>query len=174
MIRIIGIGSPFGDDAAGLEIARMLAQSPPPDCEVIEADRPGTALVELLEGAAAVILVDAVRSGAPPGTIHEFGFDELDHCAARLVSSHDLGVAAAVKLAHKLGRAPVVGKIIGIEISSAAAAPFCELSFPVRDALGRGVERVRSWSAQFNDRERIRPSLARTLQSVAMRPRRLV
>ena len=50
LIRIIGIGSPFGDDAAGLEIARVLAEAPPPNCEVIVADRPGMALVDLMEG----------------------------------------------------------------------------------------------------------------------------
>ena len=111
LIRIIGIGSPFGDDAAGLETARMLAEAPPSNCEVIAADRPGTALLDLLEGAHAAILIDAVCSGAPPGTIHEFTFDELDRCAVRFVSSHDLGVAAAIQLAQKLGRAPSLGRV---------------------------------------------------------------
>ena len=120
MIRIIGIGSPFGDDGVGLEIARVLAESPPPNCEVMAADRPGTALLDLLEGVAAAILIDAVRSGAPPGTIHQFRFDELDRCAAHFVSSHDLGVAAAVRLAQKLGRGPSVGRVIGIEIAPRA------------------------------------------------------
>jgi hydrogenase maturation protease len=55
LIRIIGIGSPFGDDAVGLEVARILAGSQPRDCEVIASDRPGMALVDLLDGAEAVI-----------------------------------------------------------------------------------------------------------------------
>ena len=72
LIRIIGIGSPFGDDAVGLEVARMLAGRR----RELRSDRVPiaqvTALVDLLEGAEAVILIDAVRSGALPGTIHEF------------------------------------------------------------------------------------------------------
>jgi hydrogenase maturation protein HypF len=172
LIRIVGIGSPFGDDAAGLEIARMLAQSPPPNCEVIAADRPGTALVDLLEGADAVILIDAVRSGAPPGTIHEFTFDELDRCASRFVSfsSHDLGVAAAIQLAQKLGRAPSVGKVIGIEIAPWSMAHLSELSHQTRDALCRAVARVRSWAAEFEDRERDRLIIGGTVQGVGLRP----
>jgi hypothetical protein len=45
VIRIIGIGSPFDDAAAGLEVARILAESPPPDREVMVADRPGADLI---------------------------------------------------------------------------------------------------------------------------------
>ena len=170
LIRIIGIGSPFGDDAAGLEIARMLAKSPPPNCEVIAADRPGTALVDLLEGANAAILIDAVRSGAPPGTIHEFSFDELGGCAVGFVSSHDLGVAAAIQLAQKLGRAPAVGRIIGIEIAPASTQHLCELSPHTREAVRRAVERVLSVAIEFGDVGRERLMIAGTVQGVGLRP----
>ena len=170
MIRIIGIGSPFGDDAAGLEIARVLAGAPPPNCEVIAADRPGAALVDLLEDADAAILIDAVRSGAPPGTIHEFQFDELDRCAAHFVSSHDLGIAAAIQLAQKLGRAPSVGRVIGIEIAPGGTARLCGLSLGTREAVRLAVERVRSWAIEFDDRQREHLVLAGTVQGVGLRP----
>ena len=170
MIRIIGIGSPFGDDAAGLEVARILTEAPPSNCEVIAADRPGTALVDLLEDADAAILIDAVRSGAPPGTIHEFRFDELDRGAARFVSSHDLGVAAAIRLAQKLGRAPAVGKVIGIEIAPGSTAQLSGLSAEARAAVYRAVERVLSAAVEFDDRGRKRLIIAGTVQGVGLRP----
>ncbi len=153
MIRIIGIGSPFGDDAVGLEVARILAQAPPPNCEVIIADRPGATLMELLDGADSAILVDAVRSGAPPGVVHELGLDELDRCCAvRLVSSHDLNVVAAVQLARKLGRAPSRGRVIGLEIAPADGPRLCVLSGRAREAMSRVVERVRSCAVELDDR----------------------
>jgi hydrogenase maturation protein HypF len=170
LIRIIGIGSPFGDDAAGLEIARMLAKSPPPNCEVIAADRAGTTLVDLLDGAHAAILIDAVRSGAPPGTIHEFAFDELGGPPTHFVSSHDLGVVAAIQLAQKLGRAPSVGRIIGIEIAPAGAARLCGLSPKTREAVGRAAERVLSSAVEFDDQERERLLITGTVQGVGLRP----
>ena len=103
LIRIIGIGSPFGDDAVGLEVASMLAEAPPPNCEVIAADRPGTNLIELLQGIEIAIVIDAVRSGAAPGTLHELSFDELARSAGRFTSSHELGVVETMQIARKLG-----------------------------------------------------------------------
>ncbi len=129
----------------------MLAESPPPNSEVILADRPGAGLVELLEGAEAVILIDAMHSGARPGTIREFAFDELPG-AMRLVSSHDLGVAAAIRLAQKLGRGPSVGKVIGIEIAPTSTEHFSELGDQMRDVLAQAAARVRSLAAEFDER----------------------
>lgn len=151
MIRIIGIGSPFGDDAAGLEAARSLSQSPPPNCEIIAADRPGVSLIEMINGADAAILIDAACSGATPGTLHEFGFDELDRCAAAgLVSSHDLGVANAVELARRLGRAPARGIILAIEITPTTRRQLGVLSAAAREAVERASIRVRQLAGNFN------------------------
>ncbi|HTW88134.1 MAG TPA: carbamoyltransferase HypF [Candidatus Binataceae bacterium] len=170
MIRIIGIGSPFGDDAVGLMAARLLAEAPPSNCEVLAADRPGAALVDLLEGAQAAILIDAVRSGRPPGTIHEFAFGELDRSTARFVSSHDLGVAAAIQLAQKLKRGPHVGRVIGIEIPPVSTPQLCGLSSQTREAVRQAVERVRSAAGEFEDRERERLIIAGIVQGVGLRP----
>ena len=170
MIRIIGIGSPFGDDAVGLEIARTLAQAPPPNCEVIAVDRPGTRLVDLLDGARAAIIIDAVRSGAHPGTIHEIPFDELGRSATHLVSSHDLGVAAALQLAQNLGRRPSVGKIIGIEVAPVSRALLSGLSLSTRKAMRQAIERVLSTVVEFGDRERESLVITGTVQGVGLRP----
>ena len=171
MIRIIGIGSPFGDDAAGIEIARILTAAPPPNCEVIAADRPGVDLVEMLDGADAAILIDAVRSGAAPGTVHEFAFSELERCPVGFVSSHDLDVIAAIQLAHVLGRAPRRGRVIGIEIGRESDGrkirPLCSA---VTESIGSVIERVRECARELDDRERWRFVLAGTVQGVGLRP----
>lgn len=144
MIRIIGVGSPFGDDGVGLEVARILAKAPPPECEIIAADRPGTSLIDMLDGADAAVVIDAAREGAPPGTLHEFGFDELERCAAaRPVSSHDLGVVEAIKLARKLGRAPARGRIVAIEIALAPSRQTGGLTGAAREAAECAAIRVR-------------------------------
>jgi hydrogenase maturation protease len=150
VIRIIGIGSPFGDDAAGLEALRMLAQAPPPNCELIAADRPGAALIEMFDNADAVILVDAVFSGSSPGKIHELTFDALDNSDLGFVSSHELDVAAAVRLARKLGRSASRGRVIGLEVAPPRPDRMFGLSAEIRDALALLVERVRVCAAQLN------------------------
>ena len=147
MIRIIGIGSPFGDDACGLAAARQLADPPPAGSEVIAADRPGAGLIELLDGVEATILIDAVRSGSPPGTLHDLDLRELLRSPVRVVSSHDLGVAEAVQLAAALGRLPARGRLLGIETAPRARAR-CDPA--VRAAIAGVVSRAREWVSRFH------------------------
>jgi hydrogenase maturation protease len=153
LIRIIGIGSPFGDDVVGLEVARILAQAPPPNCEVIIADRPGTGLIEMLDNLEAVIVIDAVRSGAAHGTLHHLSFRGLARSTARFTSSHELGLAATVQLAGKLGRAPSQGRVLGIEIASPPARKPCPLSQTSKRAVSRAVVQVRLWARELNTSE---------------------
>ena len=53
------------------------------------------------------MLVDAVASGAPPGTLHRFDASE-DAVPARTFrsSTHAIGIAEAIELARALGRLP--------------------------------------------------------------------
>ena len=114
---MIGIGNSFRqDDGAGLTVARQLRIRAGERIDVTEHDGDGTSLLDVWEGARVVVLVDAVRSGAAPGTIHVFdvraaGLPE----SASWSSSHSLGVADAVTLATRLDRLPHTLLIYGIE-----------------------------------------------------------
>src|SRR5512139_2985786 len=73
---VVGIGQALrSDDGAGLAAVQAWQQSYPESarCSNVRiemAELPGTGLLALLEGAQAAIVVDAVRSGATPGTVH--------------------------------------------------------------------------------------------------------
>jgi hydrogenase maturation protease len=149
VIRIIGIGSPFGDDACGLAAARRLAEEPPAGAEVVVADRPGAALIDLLDSVDATILIDAVRSGSPAGTLHDLDLRTLLRSAARPVSSHDLGVAATIQLADALGRLPARGRLLGIEAGSRPGTPSAVANATVLDAIPEVVRRARAWVVRF-------------------------
>jgi hydrogenase maturation protease len=138
-IRIIGVGTPFGDDAAGPSVVRHLASGRPlpRGVEAVPCARP-LDLVELLDGTDGAVLVDATRSGQAPGTVHEPATDELSE--ARPVSSHGLGVREALAMAEALGRAPRRIAIIGIEAASTTGEG---LSRPVRAALAEAATRAR-------------------------------
>jgi hydrogenase maturation protease len=113
-IRVIGVGSPHGDDAVGLHVLGALGLAPPGgDVELVPCPRPDLDLVEALGGAEAVVLVDAVRSGGPIGAVSEPAPDAL--AGARPVSSHGFGVAEALALARALGRAPARLAVVGVE-----------------------------------------------------------
>jgi hydrogenase maturation protease len=122
-VRVIGIGSPAGDDQAGWRVVDALAAravTKPGTVLLEKLDRPGAALIERFSGADCVILVDAVDSGAAPGRIHRLR--AADWAAYRGgVSSHGFGVFDALALAQALQALPPRLEVYGIEIASAGA-----------------------------------------------------
>jgi hydrogenase maturation protease len=156
VISIIGIGSPFGDDSAGLEAARRLSAAPPPGATVVCADRPGVGLLDLLEGADAAILIDAIRSGARPGTLRDVDLRRAGAIVSSVVSSHEIGVGEALALARALERLPSRGRFLGIEAPRAASRG-AALSPAVERAVGRAVARARRWTEMLEGRQTARP-----------------
>jgi len=79
------------------------------------ADEP-TRLLDLWADLDTVVVVDAVRSGAPPGTIHrvDAGDGPLPR-DLRLASTHAMGVADALELGRAIGRAPRRVVVLGVE-----------------------------------------------------------
>jgi hydrogenase maturation protease len=145
---VIGLGSPFGDDAAGPAVVeRLRAEGLPPGVEALIARRPD-ALVGALRGAEAAVLVDASLAGLPPGTVHEPEPAALAEARLRSspVSSHGFGAADALALAEALGRAPRRLAVVAVE---AAAGTGDGLSAAVRAALPEAVHRVRTRIAGF-------------------------
>jgi hydrogenase maturation protease len=138
-IKIIGIGSPSGDDQAGWLVIDALANKLPLDVELIKLDRPGTLLIPLLEKADRVILIDAMQSGGLPGEIHHFVRDEWANYRTGL-SSHGLGVFEALKLAQELGCLPETLDLYGMEIG--AAMPGNTPSKAVISSAGKFAEKV--------------------------------
>ena len=129
---VIGIGNPDrGDDGAGRAVARRLRGALPRGIEVLEHDGEATSLLACLEGREAAYLVDACVSGAAPGTVRRF-----DASAEPLpretfdLSSHGLGLAAAVELGRTLGQLP--GRCVVYAIEAA--------SFGFGDSLSPAVE----------------------------------
>lgn len=117
-VRILGVGNDSrGDDGAGLVVARALRTVDlPTNVEVREVDGEAMALLDAFQGADAVIVVDAVASGASPGTLHRF--DARGHKLKSELfagSTHAFGVAQAVELARALALLPERLIVIGIE-----------------------------------------------------------
>jgi hydrogenase maturation protease len=117
VLKLVGVGNRWrGDDAAGLEVARIVARRAPAGVAVLEHEREPVDLIDTFDGACAVWLIDAVRSGAPPGTLHRFDVSEQALPAGLFgVSTHLLGLADAVELARALDKLPARVIVHGIE-----------------------------------------------------------
>ncbi|MCX6826868.1 MAG: hydrogenase maturation protease [candidate division Zixibacteria bacterium] len=157
-LLLIGIGNEFrGDDRVGLEIVRSLKKQAPVFLEVREASGEGATLMEMWKDADAVILVDAVRSGQPPGTIFR-----LDPNARPIptkffsYSTHTFGVAEAVEMARALGRLP--GQMIIYGIEGAFFNMGIDLSDEIKKAAGKAAQMilddVRDITGQMSHRDR--------------------
>lgn len=127
MIRVIGIGSPFGDDRVGLHVAELLKKSPKlkiylnQSLDIQIYDRPGLALITAMEEIKTLYLVDALKSHAHQiGQIyriendHQLGGQVLP--AVTFFSTHGFGVLEALQLAQVLGKIPAKTIIFGITI----------------------------------------------------------
>ncbi|ETK32939.1 hydrogenase maturation protease [Microbispora sp. ATCC PTA-5024] len=111
---VIGLGADGrGDDAAGLEVVRRLRGSLPRSVAVVESAADPAQIVEAWTGARLAVVVDAVSSGAAPGTVHRD--PGVPGGASWRGSSHSFGLADAVALGRALGRMPARLLVIGIE-----------------------------------------------------------
>lgn len=114
--QIIGCGNLHrGDDAAGLLVAQRLREL---GVSAEEESGEALSLIESWKDSEEVILIDAVVTGAKPGTINlwdagKAGIFTADF--AKNTSTHGLGLAQAIELARSLNRLPPKLLIYGIE-----------------------------------------------------------
>ncbi|PIR00901.1 MAG: hydrogenase maturation protease [Nitrospinae bacterium CG11_big_fil_rev_8_21_14_0_20_45_15] len=113
----MGVGNLYRcDDAIGILIARNLKNKNCGNMIVREQSGEGTSLMEAWQHFNRVILVDAVSSGASPGTLHCLDAS-TDSIPSRFFScsSHNFSVAEAIELARTLNQLPQSLKLYGIE-----------------------------------------------------------
>ena len=139
---VIGIGNTFrSDDGVGVWVAQRLRRQASRGVSILEATGEGGALLEAWKGAASVFLVDAMRSGAVPGTIHRFDA-AVEPIRAKFfrTSSHAFGVGEAIELARALNQLPPHLIVYGIE--GANFGPGVEISAVVLHAAAEVCERL--------------------------------
>jgi hydrogenase maturation protease len=126
------------DDGAGLEVARRLRAA---GARAVEREGEPIDLIDMWADEPQTTVIDAVSSGAEPGTIHRVDAGQT-RLPAELFrgSTHALGVAEAVELARALGRLPPRLTVIGIEGAAFTAGK--GLTSAVEDAVARVVREL--------------------------------
>lgn len=137
-VLVVGLGTDHrGDDGAGLEVVRALRERVGPGVELLEGPADATALLDRWSDRDRVIVVDAVVSGRPPGTLHRFDDLRTDLPAAfDATSTHGLGLAHAVALGRSLGRYPRRLSVWGIEAGNV------RMGDGLTEAVGHAVREV--------------------------------
>ena len=134
-VGVIGLGNVLmGDDAFGPWVVQTLLAGYefPGGVSVEDLGTPGLDLMPYVTDLEALVLVDTVRSGAPPGTVRLYRRDDLlKHAPLARLSPHDPGVKEALLTAEFAGQGPrevlLVGAVpettaMGVRLSAALRA----------------------------------------------------
>ncbi len=149
-ILVAGIGNIFlGDDGFGVEVARRLATRPLPEgVEVKDYGIRGLDLAyALLDDPRALILVDTVARGQPPGTLYLIE-PSVDQEGMIAPDAHGMDPVKVLALARSLGAAPVPTYLVGCEPQSLVDPDdgdvVVQLSEPVQAAIDEAARMVES------------------------------
>jgi hydrogenase maturation protease len=139
---VIGAGNGYrSDDAVGLLAVQRLREKLPEQVAVLERSGEGAILMETWKDAEFVLVVDAVQSGAAPGTIYRFEANQQPIPNKFFhYSTHAFSVAEAIELARALNELPPRLVVYGIEGKCFEAGE--RLSPEVEKAIPEVVERI--------------------------------
>jgi len=123
MIKLLGLGQSMrGDDEIGLIIVQrwiddFRSDYPDEDIEAVVLESPGINLLSEIAGRDAVLIVDAVQSGARVGTLHKITEEDLATFDDGSGSAHGWGAAETLSLGHQLIPEEMPQKVfvIGVE-----------------------------------------------------------
>ena len=115
---VVGVGIVLlRDEGIGCHVVHALEGIPLPDVKIIDG---GTCpdMLQLLEGADKLVIVDAVKGGGTPGQIYRFHLRDITLERGSFLSLHDVGLLDSLMLRQiwhpdKIGIGEAV--IIGVE-----------------------------------------------------------
>jgi hydrogenase maturation protease len=151
---VIGLGNPVvSDDSVGLRVAAALTPllADRPDVEVSEDYWGGLRLMERMIGFDRAGVIDAIVSGAPPGTIHRL--NPADVPTQRSASAHDVNLPTALAFGRQTGaHLPPDHEILLVGIEALDILTFGEQLTPaVEAAIPRAVETVMAMLARSGE-----------------------
>ncbi|MFN8034354.1 MAG: hydrogenase maturation protease [Acidimicrobiia bacterium] len=144
-IVLIGVGNEMRrDDGVGLAVVRAVTEDLDRSIESVILDGEPTRMIDAWESFDVAVVVDAVRTGAAPGTVHRYDVSGGDRLPGRVdqASSHALGIGESIALGRALDRLPGRVVVVGVEGSEFGDGP--GLSAPVAAAVAGAAAAVRS------------------------------
>ena len=145
VVAVVGVGNRLlRDDGVGPRVIDTLERSvavAPAQLRLFDAGTTGFLALEAMSGCERATVVDAIRTGQPPGTVQEYrfkdgGFDE----EVPQMTMHDVSFTEALSFARDVYDLPDDVRIIGVEPESLDTG--LTLSPPVRKAIPAVIERI--------------------------------
>jgi hydrogenase maturation protease len=142
-VAVVGVGNVvMSDDGLGVHAARRLRERYPlaAHVQLIEGGTAGLLLVPYLADADRAIILDAIDTGASPGTLVRLAGEECVSVFATGMTPHDVALADLLGAARLAGACPAELVLHGAQPGSTAIGT--ELTAPVAAALDALVDRV--------------------------------
>jgi hydrogenase maturation protease len=154
---VLGLGNPLvSDDSVGLRVAAGLKPllADRPDVTVDEDHWGGLRLMERMVGYQRAIVIDAICTGAPPGTIHRLGTGDL--ATQRSASAHDVNLPTALAFGRQSGAPlPADDQILLVGIEAVDILTFGDQLTPaVEQAIPQAIALVMEALAAFPNVEK--------------------
>lgn len=166
-LLVLGVGNVLcSDDGLGaVAVSRLAQQYDWPDgTRVMDGGTLGLSLLPYLEDARAVILVDAVRDEAAPGSLVRSEGDEVAPAVLHRLLPHQIGVADLLAAARWRGWHPTKLVLLGLVPETLepglGRSPAVEASLPA--LVERIVEEARTLGFEFSARSNDELCVART------------
>lgn len=146
-VTILGLGNILlGDEGAGVRVVERIAElyDLPEDVSAIDGGTMGLDLLPYLKDGGALLIIDALRAGAVPGTVTKIEGDEVPAFFQTKLSPHQIGIGDLLATASLLDIRPSKTVIFGIEpsdlstgidLSPAVAGRVNEVAVMVADEL---------------------------------------
>lgn len=142
-ILVLGIGNLLlSDEGVGVRVVEALEQGYdlPPHVETLDGGTSGMELMETMAGRDHLIVVDAVRTGALPGTVVLLRDNDVPALFTQKISPHQLGLCDVLMALRLTGEFPRRLTLVGIE--PASLAPGIGLSETVARAVAPALAQV--------------------------------
>ncbi|MGD0172880.1 MAG: HyaD/HybD family hydrogenase maturation endopeptidase [Anaerolineales bacterium] len=118
-ITVLGVGNLLlTDEGVGVHAVRALAErngQSLPDVEFLDGGTLGLNLLPYVEKAAALLILDAVDCGSPPGAVIELSGDSIPKYSGIKLSEHQVTLQEVLGLARIRGRLPARMILIGMQ-----------------------------------------------------------
>ena len=118
-VLVLGIGNPLrSDDGVGIHVVESLRGENLGHKIDIQEGLSGLDILGAISGYERIIIVDAIKSGADPGTIYKLSLNDLqEQQPLHAFSTHDVDIPTMLKLGRDLypGKMPEDIVIIAVE-----------------------------------------------------------
>ncbi|GAB4300563.1 MAG: HyaD/HybD family hydrogenase maturation endopeptidase [Desulfuromonadia bacterium] len=113
---VLGIGNTImSDDGIGVRVVRELATRFrfPPSVSILDGGTLGLDLLPHLEGIANLLIIDAVMTPDPPGTLIRLEGEEIPRVFATKLSPHQMGLQDLLAVSTLMGHTPASMVLLG-------------------------------------------------------------